>query len=218
MHTVARPSARRLGVTSARPRRGAVLLGFLVLLAGSGWTLAEWSQSAAHARQRQDEAELLWVGQQYKRALESYYNGTPRGVKVLPATLEELLEDRRFPQPVRHLRRLYRDPMSAGGQWVVIRRGPQVIGVRSASERRPFQRSDFEPGLEQFDQAVSYAEWTFTAALGGLPSPPAAGASAAGAASTPETAPGLGGVGPAPAPNDTMSPQPAGGLPAGRAP
>ena len=204
----------------ARPRRGAVLLGFLVLLAGSGWTLAEWSQSAAHARQRQDEAELLWAGQQYKQALESYYNGTPRGVKVLPATLEELLEDRRFPQPVRHLRRLYRDPMSADGQWVVIKRGPQIIGVRSASERRPFRRSDFEPGLETFDQAVTYADWSFTAALRGLSaSPPAAAAAASGASAGPEAASGIGGgPGTTPAADDAMSPRPAGGLPASRAP
>lgn len=218
MRAAVRPAALRLDAARVSPRRGAVLLGFLVLLAGSGWTLAEWSQSAAHARQRQDEAELLWVGQQYKQALESYYNGTPRGVKVLPATLEELLEDRRFPQPVRHLRRLYRDPMSADGQWVVIRRGPQVIGVRSASERRPFRRSDFEPGLEHFDQAVTYAEWTFTAALGGLPSPPAAAASGAGAGAAPDAAPGLGGASSAPTANNTLTPRPAGGVPAGRTP
>lgn len=172
-------------LTSA-PRRGAVMLGFLVLLAASGWTLVEWSQSATDARQRADEAQLLWAGQQYRQAIESYYNGTPRGVRQLPTTMDELIEDRRFPKPVRHLRRLYLDPMTPGGAWVVVRRGTQIVGVSSSSTRKPFRKVDFEPGLETFAQAETYADWAFIANLrGGL----AATAPAAAPAPTPAPAP-----------------------------
>lgn len=167
------------------PRRGAVMLGFLVLLAASGWTLVEWSQSATDARQRADEAQLLWAGQQYRQAIESYYNGTPRGVRQLPTTLDDLLEDRRFPKPARHLRRLYVDPMTPGGAWVIVRRGTQIVGVSSSSTRKPFRKVDFEPGLEKFAQAETYADWAFVASLRGAavgaPAAPLAASAPAGA-------------------------------------
>jgi type II secretory pathway pseudopilin PulG len=156
-----------------------VLLGFLVLLAATGWTVSQWSQRASDERQRENEAELLWVGGQYRQAIESYYNGTPVGVKVLPTKLDELIEDKRFPQPRRHLRRLYTDPMNPGKRMLVLKVGRNIVGVRSASTAEPFRHAGFEPGDEKFADAVSYADWQFVASVRGLSAATAAsGASA----------------------------------------
>ncbi len=163
-------------------QRGAVLLGFLVLLAASGWTVARWSQSAADERQREAEAELLWVGQQYRQAIESYYNATPGGVKRLPTKVEELLEDKRFPTPRRHLRQAYGDPILPGESIRLIVRAEQIVGVRSNAKGLPFRRTGFPNGLDKFADATSYAEWEFIANVRGIASLPGSAAEAASAA------------------------------------
>ncbi|RZS58021.1 type II secretion system protein [Sphaerotilus mobilis] len=171
-----------------RPSRGAVLLGFLVLLAASGWTAARWGQAAADERQREAEAELLWVGQQYRQAIESYYNATPGGVKKLPVRVEELLEDKRFPTSRRHLRQAYGDPLRPGAALKLIVRADQLVGVRSEAKGLPFRRTGFPVGLEKFAEATDYAEWEFVANVRGvsnLPGAPGTAASGPGAASAP---------------------------------
>ena len=162
----------------ARPARGAVLLGFLVLLAASGWTVARWSQAAADERQREAEAELLWVGQQYRQAIEAYYNATPGGVKKLPLKVEDLLEDKRFPTSRRHLRQAYGDPLRPGQPLKLILRAEQLVGVRSEATGLPFRRTGFPTGLEKFSEAASYTEWEFIANVRGLANLPGAQGSA----------------------------------------
>ncbi len=172
----------------ARPVRGAVLLGFLVLLAASGWTVARWGQAAADERQREAEAELLWVGQQYRQAIESYYNATPGGVKKLPVKVEDLLEDKRFPTSRRHLRQPYGDPLRPGEPLKLIIRAEQLVGVRSEARGLPFRRTGFPSGLDKFAEAASYTEWEFIANVRGvnnLPGAPGAAASGAAGASAP---------------------------------
>jgi len=168
-------------VNSRRPRptRGFVLIGLLVLLALSGWSLATYTQGAAAARQRDAELDLLWVGQQYRYAIESYYRASPGPVKQLPVRFEDLLQDPRFPRPVRHLRRLYRDPLTADEPWGVVRLNGQIVGVYSQAAGEPFRRAGFEPELESFAGAASYADWRFIwvppRRAGGGPVPPAPG-------------------------------------------
>ncbi|MEY8878376.1 MAG: hypothetical protein AB9M60_17845 [Leptothrix sp. (in: b-proteobacteria)] len=166
---------------ATRPARqhGAVLLGFLVLLAASGWTVATWSQGAADERQRDDEQELLWIGAQYRSAIDAYYNSTPSGVKRLPLKLEELIEDKRFAKSRRHLRKVYGDPMLPGKPLKLIYQGQQISGVYSASTGVPFKRSDFGVGEEKFANAKTYADWRFVTSVRG-PATAASGASAAG--------------------------------------
>jgi len=143
------------------PRRGFVLVGLLVLLALGGWSLASFTQGAAAARQRDAELDLLWIGQQYRHAIESYYRASPGPIKQLPIRFEDLLQDPRYPQPVRHLRRAYRDPLAADEPWGVVRLNGQIIGVYSQASGEPFRRTDFDPGLESFAGATSYADWRF---------------------------------------------------------
>lgn len=141
--------------------RGVVLMGLVVLLALTGLALLKFGESAATARQRERETQLLWVGQQYRAALESYYRSTPGPVKHLPPTIEELVRDSRFPNPVRHLRQAYPDPMQPEVPWGIVRRGNQIIGVYSQADGAPLRRSGFAPGLENFEGAAQYSAWRF---------------------------------------------------------
>src|SRR5512145_2634750 len=67
------------------------------------------------------EAELLYRGQAYKRAIQSYYDASPTPVKTYPRALEDLVKDPRSPSK-RHLRALYRDPMAKDekGEWTLV--------------------------------------------------------------------------------------------------
>lgn len=80
-----------------------VLLGVALIGVGLSVTATVWSKEA----ERQRKAEAEWVLTQYERALRSYYNAAPGSVKVLPATMEELLLDQRHLGLVRHLRKEY---------------------------------------------------------------------------------------------------------------
>jgi DNA-binding CsgD family transcriptional regulator len=161
MIRIPRPHARHHPAAS-RPQ-GAVLLGFLILLAATGWTLSQWSQRAVDESQREYETELLWVGGQYRQAIESYFNGTPMGVKQLPGKLEDLIEDKRFPKPRRHLRKIYTDPMRPGKPLEVLMQGQKIIGVHSLATGEPFRRMGFDPGQENFSEAKTYRDWRFVA-------------------------------------------------------
>lgn len=162
-------------MTRPARQRGVVLMGLMVLLALAGLALLQFTESVAGARQREREAQLLWVGMQYQQALESYYRSTPGLVKHLPVSLEELLRDSRFPNPVRHLRKLYPDPLQPDVPWAILKRGNQIIGVYSRSDDAPMRRSGFPAGLESFEGATQYSAWRFLfvprAANGSAPAP-----------------------------------------------
>ncbi len=144
-----------------RRDRGVVLMGLVVLLALGGWATVLFAESAATARRREREEQLLFVGRQYQAALESYWRASPGPVRHLPATLDDLVRDPRFPNPVRHLRRLYPDPLQPDVPWGLLRRGNQIVGVYSQTDAAPLRRSGFGPGLESFEGAAQYSAWRF---------------------------------------------------------
>ena len=120
--------------------------------------------------QRARETELLFIGDQYRQAIRSYYTLDP-AVPRYPASINELLEDRRRTAIVRHLRRAWRDPMT-GRELVLIQtpEGQGIVGVHSASTDAPFKTAGFALADEAFEKKQSYAEWQF------VYTPPAAGA------------------------------------------
>ena len=148
-------------MTRVQRSRGVVLMGLVVLLALCGLTAVNFAESAITARQREREVQLLWVGQQFRQALESYYRATPGPMKHLPVSLDELVRDSRFPNPVRHLRRIYADPIQPELPWGLVKRGNQIIGVYSQADGVPLRRTSFAPGLESFEGATQYSSWRF---------------------------------------------------------
>ncbi|MBN9461386.1 MAG: type II secretion system protein [Burkholderiales bacterium] len=150
------------GSASRRRQRG---LGYLVLLfwlalgacvlAGEG---VLWSMQ----RQRDREEELLFVGDQMRRAIASYYETSPGPVKRYPDSLQALLDDRRQLSARRHLRRVYADPMTGRPQWgLVIAPDGGVMGVYSTSGATPLKRAGFAERDAEFTGKARYSEWVF---------------------------------------------------------
>ncbi len=116
------------------------------------------------AVQREKEAELLFVGDQYRRAIERFLSTPlPAGqVRRLPQSLDELLLDPRFPQTVRHLRRLYPDPMTGEAAWGLLKDAQGgIAGVHSLSSTVPFKTANFPARYTEFAGLGSYREWVF---------------------------------------------------------
>jgi type II secretory pathway pseudopilin PulG len=164
-------------------RRGYALVMALlsVALVGLASTLPLTQQRTQSLRER--ETELLWVGEQFRSALESYAAASPAGTPTAPLTLDDLLEDRRFPTPQRHLRRLYVDPLTGRADWAVLLRQGRIVALHSRARGRPLRQAGFHGGQRGFAGAESYAAWEFAPRAA---APPAAAPPAASAPSRPE--------------------------------
>lgn len=139
---------------------GIVLLAMLLFIALASLGVALAAEVWGKVRQREREAELLFVGDQYLHAIESYWRATPGRVKALPTSLQDLLTDNRFPATVRHLRRLYPDPVT-GGEFSVVLVGPGIAGVYSTSTDAPSKVANFPNRYSSFEGAASYDQWRF---------------------------------------------------------
>jgi type II secretory pathway pseudopilin PulG len=146
-----------------------VLFMLVVLGLAMGMTGMVWKTVA----QRDREKQLLWVGNQYRLAIESYYSTAHAGARgSYPAKLEDLLRDPRSLGIVRHIRRLYKDPMT-GRDFKVIRAGGEVAGVKvgtatggimgvvSTCKEEPFKKGGFPEGYKDFENATTYQDWQF---------------------------------------------------------
>ncbi len=149
---------------------GWVLLALLFILAALGAGMAAVGTVWTTTAQREKEAELLFVGEQYRRAIESYQRHSPGAEKPYPPSLADLLQDRRLPMPVRHLRRLYPDPITGRPEWGLVRDAQGgIVGVYSLSEGRPIKQTGFAAAQEGFEAASSYREWVFRARVAEQP-------------------------------------------------
>ena len=140
--------------------RGFTYIGVLILVAIAGVALAGTGELWSTVAKRENEAQLLFVGGEFRRAIGGYYESSP-GVKQFPERLEDLLEDKRFPVVRRHLRRLYADPITNTQKWGLIKHGDRIIGVHSLSEGKPIKRANFRPEDETFNGIGAYSGWRF---------------------------------------------------------
>jgi len=161
---------------SGSGQRGFTYLTMLAAVAVAGVGLAAtgelWSQSA----QREKERELLFAGDAYRRAIGQYYENSPGAARAYPRRLEELLEDKRVPFMRRHLRKLYRDPITGSQQWGIVE-APEggILGVYSLSTEPPVKTGNFGPADQDFEGKARYDEWKFVYAPASAPAakPPA---------------------------------------------
>ena len=105
----------------------------------------------------------MFVGDQYRRAIESYWRASPGPVKELPRSLDDLLHDRRFPMPVRHLRRAYGDPNDEEANWGIVKVANGIAGVHSTSDAVPLKKTGFPTRYRAFEHATAYRDWRFLA-------------------------------------------------------
>lgn len=138
-------------------QHGAVLIMLLAMIVILGLAAGMAGQTWSSVMQREREAELLWRGQQYRQAIASYYQER----QAFPTTLEHLLKDPFSAGVVRHLRKLYEDPLTGDPWEPIIDPQKRIIGVRSISTLEPFQKDGFPEGLDKFVGKKSYREWEF---------------------------------------------------------
>lgn len=136
------------------------LLLLLALMAGLSALTLEFSETVA---QRSKEAELQAIGDEFSHAFERYYRTAAAGKPAWPSKLEDLLSDPRFPGVVRHLRRIYANPLNGKKQWGTIAApGGGIMGVYPLAEGTPIRKpSRTLPRLVGVKPENGYAEWRF---------------------------------------------------------
>lgn len=143
-------------------QRGFTYLALLIAVAVIGIGLVAASEVWSQSRQREKEQELLFIGEQFRRAIGLYYERTPGGVKRYPEKLQDLLEDSRYLVKQRYLRKIFVDPMTGKQDWgVVVAPGGGIMGVFSQSGERPIKSANFSEENKKFKGAQRYSQWRF---------------------------------------------------------
>ena len=132
-----------------------ILFAIAILSTGLALIGEVWHTSAM----REKEAELLQIGDEYRKAIERYYISGPR---IYPRNLTDLIQDPRQPGTVRHLRKLYPDPLTGAAEWGLVKSNDGgIAGVYSLSEERPLKAAGFRVRDAAFEGAAKYADWKF---------------------------------------------------------
>ena len=156
----------------ARQARGFTYVGLLVLVVLIGILLAAAGEVATTAAQREREAQLLWVGHEYRAAIGRYWIAR----RAYPQALQDLLGSAPdAPVPVRYIRQLYPDPMTNAVDWQLqLAPGGGIQGLASSSKRAPLKTGQFDDADKDFVDAASYGDWKFTfVPVGRYRAPPA---------------------------------------------
>jgi type II secretory pathway pseudopilin PulG len=165
---------------------------FIVAIMTAGLAVVGQVWQTAAVRER--EAELLHVGNEYRKAIERYYlekGLSPKQSQQYPKNLTDLIKDPRKGETVRHLRRLYPDPITGGTEWGLVK-APDggFAGVYSLSEESPLKTGGFLVRDATFEGKTKYSDWQFAYAPAAAPTAastaaptgaPAASGTAAGA-------------------------------------
>lgn len=191
-----------------RRARGFTYLGMLILLAVLGLVGAAGLKMGTLLQRAAAEEELLEIGAQFSEALRSYAAATPPGQPQQPPGLQDLLKDPRFPNPRRHLRKIFVDPVTGKAEWGILYVGDKVgvLGVYSLSNARPLKVANFDIRFLGMENRERISDWKFLMAGGdgvapSLLTPPnsmTAAPSLFGAGSTPGAGDPKGGASAAP--------------------
>lgn len=116
------------------------LVGISLMTIGQQWSVT---------MKRDREAELLFRGNRIKEAIERYAADfeVQKGIRTnrFPRALKDLVKK----DPKRYLQAIYKDPMT-GEDFVLIKQGAEIKGVRSASKEVPYDQVHFE-GAGSYD-------------------------------------------------------------------
>lgn len=146
--------------TATGRQTGFTYIGVLIGVAIVGAMLASLGTVWSTMAQREQEEELLFIGHQFRLALNRYYQSNQR----YPFSLEQLVQDGNPQVLRRHLRKIYVDPLTRQANWGLVTRGDgQIVGVYSVSDKTPLRKAGFRPQDADFAQKAKYAEWLFMA-------------------------------------------------------
>lgn len=156
MHYLHRQTAMSV---NAQSMMGFSYIGVLVAVAVMGALLGATMEVWHTAMQREKERELLFIGNQFRQALGSYYHAG----NSYPAKLEDLIKDPRQPQLRRYLRKIYHDPITGKTEWgLLLGAHGEIIGVHSLSDAHPIKTSGFTAADHDFTGAEKYSDWVFS--------------------------------------------------------
>lgn len=135
-----------------------VMMFLFFVTSVSIFTAEEWETSS----RREAERELLFVGHEIRCAIGSYYERGPGTEKRYPSGLGDLLDDKRFLFPVRHLRKIYNVSIGQPGEWQYIY-APEggIMGVFLQSSDVPLKQSGFDDEFSSFAGKLRYSDWRF---------------------------------------------------------
>lgn len=132
-------------------RHGFAYLAVLFFVAALSISIGVVAQHQDTLLKREKEQEWMFIGQQYQRAIASYYQQSPNGLKELPTKVEDLVLDKRFIAPTRHLRKAYADPLT-GEPWALVTdEDGKISGFYSRSQQPVFLLTQ----LQQLDLDLS---------------------------------------------------------------
>ncbi len=132
-----------------------VIIGISLGAAGKYWS---------NVILREKETELLFRGDQYRRAIELYYSSAIPGTQPMyPQSIDDLVKDNRTGAGKRHLRQKYKDPIT-GEDFVEFRdktKANRITGVYSSSDKEPLKQGNFPDQYKDFEGKKKYSEWKF---------------------------------------------------------
>jgi type II secretory pathway pseudopilin PulG len=142
----------------------ALLIALMLMSIALAGALDVWSLE----RRREQEKQLLFVGDQYRQAVVRYY----RVGRAYPASIDDLLTDSRFQIPMHHLRQAYPDPITGKNDWKFLLQGDRIFGVYSSSEAQTIKRAGFPQRYVEFENEATYGGWRFVYLAPGLRNAP----------------------------------------------
>lgn len=147
---------------AGRHAGGFTYIGLLILIVLLGIGLAFAGQVWHTSAQREKEKELIFVGDQFRRAIAAYYAGNTGMGDRYPKSFEELLLDPHQPAVRRYLRKVYADPLTGTTEWGLIKSSAGgIMGVYSLAAGRPLKQAGFAERNAGFSGASEYAGWQF---------------------------------------------------------
>ena len=144
-----------------RRQSGFTYIGILIAVMLMGIALGAAGSIWSFTAQRDKEAELIYIGHQFRDAIARYYAAGGAGFQY-PRELQDLIEDDRSVVPRHFLRQVYRDPMTGQADWQLIRTNDGgIMGVVSNSQAKPIKRAGFEAADAAFEGTECYCDWQF---------------------------------------------------------
>jgi type II secretory pathway pseudopilin PulG len=157
------PSRRSRGTANDA---GFTYIGLLIAVVVLGVALSAVGTVWRTQAQREREQELLFIGREFRAAIAAYSNAN--GAHQFPQDINDLLEDKRWPEPRHYLRRLYVDPMTGAADWTILQADSVgiagftgIVGIASSSKAVPLKKAGFSVGEEAFADAACYCDWQF---------------------------------------------------------
>jgi type II secretory pathway pseudopilin PulG len=159
-----RPSSRTRGTANAA---GFTYIGLLIAVVILGVALSAVGTVWRTQMQREREQELLYIGRDFRAAVAAYVNSNGGG-RQFPQDINDLLEDKRGPEPRHYLRRFYADPMTGAQDWTIIQADSLgfagftgIVGIASSSNAAPLKKDGFLTSEDTFKDAAGYSDWKF---------------------------------------------------------